>query len=182
MRAIEENDASTYLRFVNVPLDLPYALPDSYALRVGRGVPLRKGDDVALVGYGPLLMANAWRAADDLAALGVSAAVIDLPWLNRIDDTWVRETLGRFPAILTLDNHYVTLGQGTMIAAAAARAGVRAEIRSLGLTDLPACGSNAEVLAHHGLDAAGIVREVQQFSALVQNRRRAALSGPPRRG
>ena len=108
--------------------------------------------------------------------------MIDLPWLNRIDDAWVRETLGRFPAILTLDNHYVTLGQGTMIAAAAARAGVRAEIRSLGLTDLPACGSNAEVLAHHGLDAAGIVREVQQFSTLVQNRRRTALSGPPRRG
>ena len=30
--AVEENAASTYLRFVNVPLDLPYALPASYAL------------------------------------------------------------------------------------------------------------------------------------------------------
>src|SRR5258707_2182769 len=27
--AVEVNDASTYLRFVNVPLDLPYALPAS---------------------------------------------------------------------------------------------------------------------------------------------------------
>jgi len=183
--AIEEHAGSTYLRFVNVPLDLPYALPDSSALRVGRGVTLRNGDDVAIVGYGPLLMSNAWRAADDLAALGVSAAVIDLPWLNRIDDAWVRETLGRFQAVLTLDNHYVTLGQGTMVAAAAARTGVRAEIRSLGLTDIPACGSNAEVLAHHGLDAAGIVREVHQFTTpgrVVRNRRGAVLSGPPRRG
>ena len=35
--------ASTYLRFVNVPLDLPYALPAVYTLEVGRGVTLRDG-------------------------------------------------------------------------------------------------------------------------------------------
>src|SRR5207247_3104211 len=32
--AIEENASSTYLRLVSVPMDLPYALPPSYALRV----------------------------------------------------------------------------------------------------------------------------------------------------
>jgi len=162
--AVEENGASTYLRFVNVPLDLPYTLPDSYSLRVGRGVTLRAGEDVALVGYGPLLMSQAWRAADLLAAEGVSAAVIDLPWLNRIDDTWVADTLARFPAIVTLDNHYLTLGQGVMVAAALARAGVRADVRSIGLTDVPACGNNAEVLAHHGLDADSIARVVRSLS------------------
>ena len=41
--AVEENSASTYLRFVNVPLDLPYSLPASYTLQVGRGVTLRDG-------------------------------------------------------------------------------------------------------------------------------------------
>jgi transketolase len=162
--AVEENPASTYLRFVNVPLDLPYALPDAYVLRIGCGVTLRAGEDVALVGYGPLLMSQAWRAADLLASEGVSAAVIDLPWLNRIDDTWVANTLARFPAIVTLDNHYVSLGQGVMVAAALARGGVRAEVRSIGLTDVPACGSNAEVLAHHGLDADSIARVVRALS------------------
>jgi transketolase len=159
--AVEENDTSTYLRFVNVPLDLPYALPASYALQVGRGVTLREGADVAIVGYGPLLMTNAWAAADQLASQGVRAAVINLPWLNRIDDTWVAETIGRFPAVVTLDNHYVTLGQGVMVGAALARTGARCEFRSIGLTDVPACGSNAEVLAHHGLDAAGIADVVK---------------------
>ena len=158
--AVEENPASTYLRFVNVPMDLPYSLPASYALQVGRGVTLREGGDVALVGYGPLLMTNAWRAAEELAAQGVRAAVINLPWLNRIDDAWVMETLHRFPAVITLDNHYVTLGQGVMVGAALARTGARAEFRSIGLTDVPACGNNAEVLAHHGLDAASIARTV----------------------
>ena len=159
--AVETNDASTYLRFVNVPLDLPYSLPQSYALEAGRGVILRAGSDVAFVGYGPVLMTNAWRAADDLAAEGVRAAVINLPWLNRIDDQWTRDVLGKFSVIVTLDNHYLSLGQGVMVAAALARNGVRAEVRSLGLTDVPACGTNVEVLAHHGLDSASMANAVR---------------------
>ena len=158
--AIERNDASTYLRFVNVPLDLPYSLPTGYALEAGRGVTLRSGQDVAIVAYGPVLLSNAWRAAEELAAEGLSTAVIDLPWLNRIDDGWVRDVLGRFPVVVTLDNHYVTLGQGVMIAAALARNRCQAEVHSIGLTDIPACGTNAEVLAHHGLDAQSIAKAV----------------------
>ena len=78
---------------MNVPLDLPYTMPADYTLQVGRGVTLRTGTDVAIIGYGPMLLTNAWRAADELAKQGISAAVIDLPWLNRIDDEWVK-TLG----------------------------------------------------------------------------------------
>jgi transketolase len=158
--AVEVNPASTYLRFVNVPLDLPYSLPDAYALRVGRGVSLREGVDVAFVGYGPMLLSNACRAADSLAADGVRAAVINLPWLNRIDDEWVAETLNRFPLVVSLDNHYVTLGQGTMVAASLARTRFRNDLVSIGLTEIPACGSNAEVLEHHQLDAESLSRAV----------------------
>jgi transketolase len=158
--AVETNTASTYLRFVNVPLDLPYTLPASYRLEVGRGVTLRDGSDVALVGYGPLLNANAWHAAEVLADRGIGAAVINLPWLNRIDDDWVADRFSRFAAVVTLDNHYVTLGQGVMVTAALARTGVRARVTSIGLTDVPVCGANAEVLAHHGLDAASIAETV----------------------
>ena len=158
--AVEENAASTYLRFVNVPLDLPYMLPVSYSLQEGRGVVLRPGADVALVGYGPMLLSNACRAADRLAEDGIVAAVINLPWLNRIDDAWVAETLLPFPLIVTLDNHYLTLGQGTMVAAALARSRTPGEVLSIGLVDVPACGSNAEVLEHHHLDGPSIARAV----------------------
>jgi len=156
--AVEDNPESTYLRFVNVPLDLPYALPADHRLHVGTGTVLRAGTDVAIIGYGPVLLTNAWRAADALAAQGVSAAVIDLPWLNRIDAEWVTRELSRFRHIVTLDNHYLEFGQGVMVAAALARAGVRATVTPIGLTDIPACGSNADVLAYHGLDGASIAR------------------------
>jgi transketolase len=159
--AIEENPASTYLRFVNVPLDLPYTMPAAYRLVTGRGVALREGSDAAVIGYGTVLLANAYHAAEQLAAEGLDVAVIDLPWLNRIDDEWVREELAKYPAIVTLDNHYLEFGQGMMVAAALARTGVHADVRSIGLSDIPACGANADVLAHHGLDAASIARVVR---------------------
>ncbi len=157
--AVEQNPESTYLRFCNVPLDLPYTMPADYALHVGRGVTLRQGTDVAIIGYGTILLTNACKAADELAKQGISAAVIDMPWLNRVDDTWVK-TLGAYKQVLTLDNHYVEYSQGVMIAAAMARNGVRAEVSAIGLREIPACGSNADVLAYHGLDAAGIARTV----------------------
>jgi transketolase len=164
--AVELNPESTYLRFVNVPLDLPYTMPADYTLKMGHGVVLKAGTDVALVGYGPLLLTQAWKAAEELATRGVSAAVIDLPWLNRIDDGWVSDVLSKYPRILTLDNHYLEFGQGVMVAAALARNGVRAEVTSLGLKEIPACGNNADVLAYHGLDGASIAKAIVSASAL----------------
>ena len=160
--AVEENPESCYLRFVNVPLDLPYSLPADYRLHVGRGAMLRSGEDLAIVGYGTVLLSNAYRAAEVLEGEGIHAAVIDLPWLNRIDDEWVNEELGRYPMVITLDNHYLEFGQGVMVAAAMARAGVRTKIVPIGLTEIPACGSNADVLVHHGLDAASIAQVARQ--------------------
>jgi len=70
--------------------------------------------------------------------------------------------LGSFKHIVTLDNHYLEFGQGVMVAAALARTGVGAEITPLGVKEIPACGSNADVLAYHGLDAASIARTVMK--------------------
>jgi transketolase len=176
--AVEEHASSTYLRFVNVPLDLPYALPPGYALTIGRGAFVREAPaasaDVALIGYGPVLLSNACLAVDELESRGRRPALIDLPWLNRIDDAWVAETLGRFRVVVTLDNHDPSLGQGVMVAAAIARARLACAVVSLGVSGIPACGSNAEVLAHHGLDAPAIVRAVE--SARVDARAREHVS------
>ena len=159
--AVEAHDASAYLRFVNVPLDLPYTLPSGYQLAEGRGVTLRPGTDAVIIGYGTVLMANAWRAAEQLATEGLNVAVINLPWLNRIDDNWVRDELSQYSTIVTLDNHYLEFGQGVMIAAALARTRITADVVPIGLTEIPACGSNADVLAHHGLDAPSIAKVVR---------------------
>jgi hypothetical protein len=50
-----------------------------------------------------------------------------------------------------------------MVAAAVARLAFEpaARVISLGVTELPQCGTNDEVLAHHGLDVGGLVKRLR---------------------
>jgi transketolase len=151
--AVEENKESTYIRLMSIPIALPYSLPETYALEKGKGVFLREGSGIAVIAYGPVLLKEAVQASDALKKEGKSVAVINMPWLNSFDEAWVRETLGAFRAVVTLDDHYVSLGQGVQIAALIAKLGMSVNVTSLGITEIPQCGTTSEVLAYHKLDA-----------------------------
>lgn len=162
--AIHQADSatSTYLRLVSIPCAVPYALPAEYRLQEGRGTVLRDGSDVALIGYGPVILPQAIKAAELLAGRGISARVINMPWLNRFDAAWLEEALQGIGQVVTLDDHLKDGGQGERLLCAAAEAGLTAGRRwqRLGLDDVPGCGLNDEVLAFHGLDAQGIMAAV----------------------
>lgn len=159
--AVEKNKSSSYIRLVSVPLELPYALGAGYALHEGRGVVLVAGTDVAIIAYGPTMLTQAAHAAQKLSVQGVRAAVINVPWLNVVDEAWLAEEAKKYKTIITIDDHYAAFGQGQMIAAALARSGYGGRVISLGLGDIPACGGAGEVLAHHGLDAESIAAKVR---------------------
>ena len=59
---------------------------------------------------------------------------------------------------MTLDNHYVWGGQGEWLVCQVARLGLASPPRAvpLGVREIPACGTNDEVLRYHGLDAASL--------------------------
>lgn len=153
--AVNENMESTYLRVVNIPCEIPFDIPNNYRLVPGQGVVLRDGEDAVLFAYGPIMLAQAWKAAVFLhEQYGIGLRVVNQPWLNRIDREWLAETVGGC-RVLTLDDHYVDGGMGAMLAAE-----LGAPVVRLGLTDVPACGTNEEVLRHHGLDAESIVAHV----------------------
>src|SRR5207237_852668 len=99
-------------------------------------------DISALAAVPNLLMPE--PAAEIEASSGSRIRVVNLPWLNRVDRTWLRETIGRCRTIITLDNHYVHGGQGEMLAAAVAELGLDAAARvtRIGVTELPECGTN----------------------------------------
>jgi transketolase len=150
---------SAYLRLVSVKWPMPFVYPAELAVRKGRGWVVREGRDIVVFGYGPWLLANAWHAAEEIErSRGISARVINLPWLNHVDSAWLRDVIGTTRAVVTLDNHYVRGGQGQMIATAIA--GLRLEaavtVSTIGVAKLPECGTNDEVLGHHGLDIASL--------------------------
>ena len=167
-------DESSYLRLVSVKGPMPFGYTPAAPVRVGQGWVVREGSDrqasdreasdVVVFGYGPWLLANAFEAAQEIEAqTGASVKVVNLPWLNRVDNVWLRDTIGTCRSIVTLDNHYLRGGQGDMVAAAVAELGLQpgARVTRIGVTELPECGTNDEVLAYHGLDVAGLVKAIR---------------------
>jgi transketolase len=166
--ALADGPGSGYLRLVSVKWPLPFAYPAGHRAAIGTGWTAREGADGVIFAYGPWLVANACQAADDVeAATGARLAVVVLPWLNRVDEAWLRGAIGTRRVVITLDNHYVKGGQGEMIAAAIARLSLQPAplVTSLGVTSLPECGTNDEVLQHHGLDVEGLA---QKFRASLE--------------
>ena len=158
-------EESSYLRLVSVKWPMPFSYRPDQPPHVGRGWVVRDGADVVVFGYGPWMLANAFEAAAIVEAeTGASIRLVNLPWLNRIDPAWLRGVIGPCRSIVTLDNHYVRGGQGEMIAAAVAELALQpsVRVRRVGVTELPECGTNDEVLAYHQLDAAGLVAAVRQ--------------------
>jgi transketolase len=159
---VNDTNESGYLRLVSLGWPVPFQLPANHKATLGRGTVVRDGRDVIVFGYGPWLLANAFEAAERLAAAGSSVRLVDLPWLNRLDVAWLADVTAGAAHVITLDNHYVHGGQGDMIASALARIGRGVRVTRLGVTELPECGTNDEVLRYHRLDADGLFSSMQQ--------------------
>ena len=157
------NPESSFLRLISIPWSIPFALPDDHALEPFRGTVLAEGQDAALFAYGPVMLTQAWEARALLSEHhGVALKVINLPWLNRVDDDWLAETVAGCAGVFTLDNHYVAGGQGQMLAARLAGLPGNRErtVTGFGLTEVPLCGPNDQVLAAHRLDAASLTARI----------------------
>jgi transketolase len=159
--AVREAPGSVYIRLVSVPWELGFDLPRAEALVPGRGDVVRLGTDALLVGAGPVLLSQAYAAAEMLAARGVECMVVALPWLRDVDGAWLAERAAGAP-IFCLDNHYASGGQGDAIAAALAAldSSARGPVRRLAVDRVPECGTNEEVLRAHGLDAESVAARV----------------------
>jgi transketolase len=152
---------SAYLRLVSVKWPVPFEYPGGQRVQPGRGWVVRDGRDLVVIGYGPWLLSNAWHAADELErTAGVTTRLINLPWLNRVDSGWLRDAIGDRRSMVLLDNHYVRGGQGDMIAAAVAELALdpACGVTRVGVTELPECGTNDEVLEYHRLDIPSMVK------------------------
>jgi transketolase len=162
--AVNTAPDSMYLRLVSVKWPVPFSYPHHHKVEPGRGWVVRDGSDAVVFGYGPWLLANAFEAAEEVEqSSGASVRLVNLPWLNRVDLRWLREVIGSRRYILTLDNHYLKGGQGEMLATAIAELALEPTPRILrvGVMALPECGTNDEVLAHHKLDVASLVKSMR---------------------
>lgn len=160
-------DGPSFLRLASVPVSLPFKPPDASSLKLGYGTSLRDGMDVGIVSSGPVMLAEAFKAAGLLADLGIQTAIYNLPWLNVVSEEWIARIADGRRLLVTIDDHFVSGGHGEKIVAALARSGGANSLRvlQLGIREIPPCGRNDEVLAALCLDAKGISEAVQNALA-----------------
>lgn len=103
-------------------------------LTLGKANLLREGKDVALIASG-IMVANALKAADQLAEKGLSAMVVDMHTIKPLDSEMVLRAAAECGTIVTCENHSIYGGLGSAVAECLAENGVGVPLRRIGFQD-----------------------------------------------
>jgi 1-deoxy-D-xylulose-5-phosphate synthase len=158
-----EGDSPFALRFPRGAAPGAKLDPDPKPLRVGSAAVLRRGADLALLGLGktvlPLL-----EAAEQLAARGIEASVIDARFVKPLDATALCEAARLCGRVLTLEDHAAAGGFGSAVLELLAREVPGTPVRVLGLGDaFVEHGEVEEQWRAAGLDAASVAAEAERW-------------------
>lgn len=143
------SSAPAYVRLTELPA--PANAGPDWAFGQARVV--REGADVGLIAIGSMV-ARAVAAAEELGRVGLSARVLDLASVKPVDLKAILRAARDTGALLTLEEHLVGNGVGTLVAGLTAE-NYPVPVRRLGIPDLP--GPAAQGPA--ALDALGLSRE-----------------------
>lgn len=127
------------------------------ALPIGKANIIRKGERIAILSFGPLL-ADALTAGEEL-----NASVIDMRWIKPLDGELLDQLAESNQLIVTLEDHQRMTGAGSAVNEYLINKGCRVALLNLGLPDnFIHHGKRESLLSQHGLDAAGIIRSVNE--------------------
>ena len=149
-----------------VPDEVPSALTIE-PIPYGTWEVLRQGTDVCILAVGTMVL-PALDAAQELAARGIDATVVNCRYLKPYDRAAFEEVVSRHNAIMTVEEGTVANGFGAFMLReiAAFRPGAPLYLDTLGIPDdFVEHGGRAGLLAELGLDPSGIA---QRARALVE--------------
>ena len=161
---VNEATQSCMMRLAISPSPRTIPLPDDYQFICGQGTVIIDGRDAVLFAYGPVMLNEAMVAAETLQEQNFSLKVINLPWLNQIDQDWFKMSISDCETVFVLDNHsqFGALGDQVLNAAQKLDGARTQRFIKFGLTEYPACGTPPEVLAYHKLDGKSLAASILQ--------------------
>ena len=105
-------EGPVYLRFGR--LAVPVFHEENYQFTIGKGEVLRQGTDVAIIANG-LMVYEAIKAGEALAAEGVNAMIINMPTIKPLDEELVIEAAKQCGKVITCEEHSVIGGLGEAV-------------------------------------------------------------------
>ncbi|MGB9666294.1 MAG: transketolase [Candidatus Cryosericum sp.] len=160
VRQMADHHGICYLRTTREALPRLYEEGEEFPIGGSKTLRHSGEDRVTLVGAG-ITVHEALKAADLLAASGIRARVIDLYSVKPLDLSALQKAAAETAAIITVEDHYAEGGIGEAVASALAD--VATPVFSLAVRKLPMSGKPDELLAWAEIDAAAIVRRVEEL-------------------
>jgi transketolase len=125
-------DPDTYIFFVGRE-NYPLQWVENAKYEWGKAQVLQEGNDVVLIGCGPLL-GKAIEAGKKLAEQGIKATVINNPFINKVDVRRIGDAVVKAKGrLVTIEDHQIICGMGAQISHALSQYGIAHQIRSLGI-------------------------------------------------
>jgi transketolase len=161
--AMADYDGIAYLRTLRPATPVLYEPDEEFRIGGARVLRASEDDEVTIVGAG-ITVHEALAAADQLAAEGISARVVDLYSIKPVDtDVLLAAAEATRGRIVTVEDHRPEGGLGEAVLSALATFDEQAHVISLAVRSLPGSGKPAELLNAVGIDAEHIVRAARSL-------------------
>jgi 1-deoxy-D-xylulose-5-phosphate synthase len=142
-------------------------------LEIGKAELLRDGTDLVIAAIGQPVI-PALRAAQDLAPLGINAAVVNARFVKPMDKDLFRNLLTRIPRLISVEDHVTAGGFGSAMVEMLADEGLTGvEVRRLGVPDrfIPH-GTQDELRKMCGFDKDAIAQAALQMARRAKKKSR----------
>jgi transketolase len=154
VRAMADQTGVSYLRTTRGAYPVLYEAGEKFSVGGSKVLRSSPDDAVTLIGAGVTLH-EALAAADQLAADGIQARVIDLYSVKPVDtETLVAATAATSGRLVVAEDHHPEGGLGSAVADALLNAGPqKVWLTHLAVREMPGSGTSQELLAASGIDA-----------------------------
>lgn len=150
------HEGPVYMRFGRLAAPV-FNDADTYKFELGKGIKLREGSDISIIATG-LMVSEALKAAEILAAEGVSAEVINIHTIKPIDKEIITATAAKTRKVLTVEEHSVIGGLGSAVCDVLAET-CPTKVVKIGVNDeFGHSGPAVKLLEEFGLCADNIVK------------------------
>ena len=141
----------------------PEIYEKEYNFVAGKGIELRKGTDITLVGTGTTVF-DLLKVSDTLKDRGISARVINIHTLKPFDEEIICKAAEETKAVLTVEEHSIYGGLGGAVAEIIAEKNLNVKFKRMGLTNFAkGYGSYEELKEANGLGCKNIADKVQEI-------------------
>lgn len=162
VKAAIEHDGPVYMRFGRLAVE--DVNPADYKFELGKGVQLADGTDVSIIATG-LMVGEALKAREILAADGISARVINIHTIKPLDKEIIAKAANETGAIVTCEEHYIMGGLGSAVCEAVCES-IPVPVKIIGTDRFGKSGKPAELFKEYGLTAENIAKTAKEAVSL----------------